>query len=248
MTTRLHCRECGWHSSCQWEWTALRAAAKHHCSADPRTATSWWWLAHLWARVRGLDPPEFGSIELTSDTSTDLVARRDTIRWVALAAHHAETTRRSRLAMAELVRAGYQIGPPPYGYRALRVRVTAPDGHSKLRVVLVPEWRTAAVVAEIFQWRAESGVGYTAIARRLNSQSQRYPTPVPSGRWTADAVRRIITNPKYTGRQVWARTVRGRPVPVEQWITSAPMVHEPLVDERTYRRAQRCHAVAGRQS
>lgn len=48
-------------------------------------------------------------------------------------------------------------------------------------------------------------------------------------------------NPKYVGRQVWARTVAGRPVPVEQWVTSGPNAHEPLVDPRTFQRAQPHH-------
>ncbi|MEV6242486.1 recombinase family protein [Lentzea sp. NPDC051838] len=155
-----------------------------------------------------------------------------------LAAHHAENTRRSRQAMVELVRAGYQIGPPPYGYRALRIRVTGPAGHSKLRVVLVPDWRTAAVVRQIFNWRVDDGLKFAAIARHLNGDPRQYPVPAATGQWTAKAVRRIVTNVKYTGRQVWARTVAGRPVPVEQWVTSAPRVHEPLVDERTFRAAQ----------
>jgi hypothetical protein len=175
----------------------------------------------------------------TASRNTELVdARRKRIEWAALAAHHAETTRRSRQAMVELVRAGYQIGPPPYGYRALRIRVTDPAVHSKLRVVLVPDWQTAGIVVQIFRWRADDRLGLAAIARRLNSDPRQYPTPTQTGRWSADAVKRIITNPKYVGRQVWARTVAGRPAPVEQWVTSAPRVHEPLVDERTFHRAQ----------
>ena len=154
----------------------------------------------------------------------------------ALALHHAETTRRAREAMIEIVRAGYQLGPPPYGYRALRIRVTDPSGCSKLRAVLVPDWQTAAVVKQIFLWRADDGLTFAAIAARLDADLRQYPAP--SERWTAKAVQRIVTNVKYTGRQVWARTAAGRPAPAEQWVTSAPMVHEPLVDERVFRRAQ----------
>lgn len=154
----------------------------------------------------------------------------------ALALHHAETTRRARAAMIELVRAGYQIGPPPYGYRALRIYVTDPSGRSKLRAVLVPDWQTAAVAKQIFVWRADDGLTFAAIAARLNADLRQHPAP--SERWTAKAVRRIVTNVKYTGRQVWARTVAGRPTPVEHWVTSGPMVHEPLVDEGVFRRAQ----------
>lgn len=43
---------------------------------------------------------------------------------------------------------------------------------------------------------------------------------------------------KNTGRQVWARTIAGRPAPVEQWITSAPMAHQPVVELRTFLLAQ----------
>ncbi|WP_167384914.1 recombinase family protein [Amycolatopsis tolypomycina] len=154
----------------------------------------------------------------------------------ALALHHAETTRRAREAMIEIARAGFQIGPPPYGYRALRIRVTDPSGRSKLRAVLVPDWQTAAVVKQIFVWRADDGLTFAAIAARLNADLRQYPAP--SGRWTAKAVRRIVTNVKYTGRQVWARTAAGRPAPAEQWVTSAPNAHEPLIDERRFELAQ----------
>ncbi|MFJ8965327.1 recombinase family protein [Lentzea sp. NPDC102401] len=147
--------------------------------------------------------------------------------------------------MVDLVRSGYQIGPPPYGYRALRIRVVELAGHSNLRAVLVPEWQTAAVVRQIFAWRADDGLTFAVIAERLNSDPRRYPPLTPNGQWTAKAVTRVVTNVKYTGRQVWARTAAGRPVPVEQWVTSAPMVHEPLVDERTFHRAQPKRASEG---
>src|SRR5207302_161782 len=67
---------------------------------------------------------------------------------------------------------------------------------------------------------------------------RQYPAPVPTGRWSARSVRRVITNPRYTGRQIWARTVAGRPAPIEQWVTSGPNVHEPLVDLRIFYQAQ----------
>lgn len=78
---------------------------------------------------------------------------------------------------------------------------------------------------------------------------QQRPTPVPgpgAERAVAGQGRPADRhNPKYVGRQVWARAVAGRPVPVEQWITSAPKVHEPLVDERTFHRAQPSTAAPG---
>jgi hypothetical protein len=223
MTTRLYCRECGWHPEFRRKRAAVRAAVSHDCTGtlEVETKRSWW--SRLQATSRTAGP----------DVASDLKSEED-----ALAAHHTENIRRARAAMVELVRAGYQIGPAPYGYRALRIRVTDAAGTGKLRVVLVPDWRTAAVVKQIFVWRADDGLGFTAIAARLNSDPRQYPAPVSGGRWTAKGVRRVVTNAKYTGRQVWARTAAGRRVPVDQWVTSAPNVHEPLVDERVFQRAQ----------
>jgi hypothetical protein len=244
MTTHLYCRECGWHPEFRRKRTALRAAARHCCTTAPLAETHPHWWLRLWTTLWTSKRTE--TIDAVTDTVSEpsggdgelLDARGNRIQWAVLAAHHAETTRRARRAMVELVRAGYQIGPPPYGYRALRIRVTDPTGHSQLRAVLVPDWQTAAVVRQIFTWRADHGLGFAVIAERLNADAGQYPPPMQTGRWTAKTVRRIITNPKYVGRQVLARTVAGRPAPVEQWVTSAPRVHEPLVDDRTFHRAQ----------
>lgn len=250
MTTRLYCRECGWHLEFRRKRAALRTAASHHCTSTPivRTRPPRW--TRLWTNL-WTGPVSDSAIDAEAGADNqacdgELVdARGNRIQWAALAAHHAETTRRARQAMVEIVRAGYQIGPPPYGYRALRIRVTDPRGHSKLRVVLVPAWQTAAVVKQIFIWRADHGLKFAVIAAQLNSDPRQYPPPSPSGRWTAKAVQRIITNIKYTGCQIWARTIAGRPAPREQWVTSAANAHEPLVDERTFQRAQ-CMTAGGR--
>ncbi|GAB3474354.1 recombinase family protein [Amycolatopsis cihanbeyliensis] len=243
MTTRLYCRECGWHPVFRRKRTALRAAARHHCTGTPVAETRPPWCSRLWTTLwAGRSGTSAVDHEVDADDQTgdgDLVdARGNRIQWAVLAAHHADTTRRARAAMVEIVRAGYQVGPPPYGYRALRIRVTDPSGHSRLRAVLVPDWQTGAVVKQIFIWRADHGLTFAVIAARLNSDLRQYPAPRPNGRWSAKAVRRIVANVKYTGRQVWARTIAGRPVPTERWVTSAPKVHEPLVDERTFHRAQ----------
>ena len=250
MTTRLFCKECGWHPEFRRKRAALRAASRHECTGIPVAETSPPWWIRLWTNLWTTETsvPTAETEVRTGGASEDSEFRDihgNRIQWAVLAAHHAETTRRARQAMVEIVRVGYQIGPPPYGYRALRIRIYDPTGHSKLRAVLVPDWRTAAVVKQIFAWRADHGLAFTAIATRLNADLRQYPAPVSGGRWTAKAVRRVVTNPKYVGRQVWARTIAGRPAPVEQWITSQPKAHEPLVDERTFHRAQPGRAAAG---
>ncbi len=237
MTTRLYCRECGWSHSYRTRCNARRAAGQHACTTALHLQTTPPRWHRFWMRPHRR-PSAFDAPNLV-DTSTDINRTYSNhIQAAVLAAHHAETTQRARQAIIELVRAGYQIGPTPYGYRALRIRITDATGHGRFRVVLVPDWRTAAVVAQIFYWRADQGLGFRAIARRLSAEPGRYPSPSGSGPWTPGAVRRVVTNPRYTGRQVWARTVAGRPVPAEQWVTSAPMVHEPLIDNRTFHRAQ----------
>ncbi|GAA3436972.1 recombinase family protein [Kutzneria kofuensis] len=198
MTTRLYCRECDWHPEFRRKRAALRAAARHQCTGTPVAEIRPPWWSRLWTNLWTSQP---GNTAADTEGSADDQTHDDElfdacgnrIQWTALAAHHAETTRRARAAMVELVRAGYQIGPPPYGYRALRIRVTDPSGHSKLRAVLVLDWQTAAVVKQIFIWRADHGLTFAAIATRLNSDSRQYPAPVPNGRWTAKAVRRIVT-------------------------------------------------------
>jgi Recombinase len=238
MTTRLYCHECGWNHSYRTRRNARRAAGRHACATAPHLQTTAPWWLRFWMRLPRRRSAGFDAPNLVG-TGTEVVRTySDRIQAAVLAAHHAETTQRARRAMVELVRAGYQIGPAPYGYHTLRIRVTDTTGHARFRVVLVPDWHTASVVTQIFYWRADQGLGFRAIARRLNAEPRRYPSPSRSGPWTPGAVRRVVTNPRYTGRQVWARTVAGRPAPVEQWVTSAPMVHEPLIDDRTFHRAR----------
>ena len=186
MTTRLYCRECGWRPEFRRKRAAFRAAARHQCTGTPVAETCPPWWSRLWTNL-WTDRADAAAVEPKAASTTAPVngrtgrCRGNRIQWAALAAHHAETTRRARQAMVEIVRAGYQIGPPPYGYRALRIRVTDPSGHSKLRAVLVPDWQTAAVVKQIFIWRADDGLTFAVIAARLNSDPRQYPHQCPTG-------------------------------------------------------------------
>ncbi len=76
--------------------------------------------------------------------------------------------------------------------------------------VLEPDPVTAPVVVQIFAMFLD-GCGYLAIAERLTAQH----LPPPSGHdrarnphrlgvaWSKSAVRAILSNPRYTGYQVW---------------------------------------------
>src|SRR5215467_7108112 len=109
----------------------------------------------------------------------------------------------------------YLGGRPPYGYVLVDAGphpnpAKAADG-KRLHVLAIDE-RAAAVVVRIF---AEflAGAGIYAIAERLTRDAIPCPSAHDPGRnrhrcglaWSKSAVRAILMNPRYTGRQVWNR-------------------------------------------
>ncbi|WP_322779748.1 recombinase family protein [Frankia sp. Cas4] len=159
-----------------------------------------------------------------------------------LAAHHAWTTERARVAQIDLVRAGFHLGPVPFGYLPHRVTVLDPDGQPRRRVRLVLDPAPAAVVATIFRWRVDDRLTPSSIATRLRSVQDLYfdvadpATGVPRP-WTSTAIGRVLDNPVYTGATVWGRTSAGQPVPPERWVV-CPYAHQPIIDGQTFFRAQ----------
>ncbi|GDY33904.1 recombinase family protein [Gandjariella thermophila] len=154
------------------------------------------------------------------------------------------------------VREGWNIGKPPYGYRAKVYRHPNPTkaarGHTKTR--LEPDGVRAETVAQIAQWRYHEQLGYDTIAERLNADPVKYPPPEPPGRvrargaWGKTSVYEVLTNPKYTGYQVFnrraSRSRRGKVNDPVKWVWSADPTHEPLIpkwmfDELNARRQAR---------
>ena len=90
---------------------------------------------------------------------------------------------------------------PPYGYRLDPDRPRDPAG------VRIDEAQ-AAVVCDLFAWYADEGATIRALLQHL----QRLGIPSPQGCpiWSPSALRRLLTNPTYTG-QVFAN--RGRTSP-----------------------------------
>ncbi|GHH22975.1 recombinase family protein [Streptomyces lanatus] len=139
------------------------------------------------------------------------------------------------------VREGWNIGKPPYGYRAKRHRnpnpVKADRGFMKTR--LEPDGARGATVTQIAMWSYHDELGYGAIAELLNSDRILYPPPDPPGgvrargAWGKSAVGEILRNPKYTGYQVFnrraSRSGGGKVNPPELWVWSPYPVHEPLI-------------------
>ncbi|WP_433431986.1 recombinase family protein [Nonomuraea sp. CA-141351] len=157
---------------------------------------------------------------------------------------------------------GWNVGHPPYGYRAEKVPHPVPakaaDGKSKTR--LVPEPVRGPVVTKIFMWRVMERLGYGDIADRLNTDHDRFPPPEslnPNFRgrnaWSRSGVREILRNPKYTGHMVWNRKAttsrrgskRSMANPPSAWVWSEHPTHEPLVTREIYEAAQNIGRVRG---
>lgn len=154
------------------------------------------------------------------------------IRQHVLRDYHVANLATARAASEDLVRAGFNTGDVPYGYRAHRVRVTPPGRRPRWRTRLAIEPVEASTVRMIFLWRGEDRLPLTEIQRRLTVS--RYPAPLDpdtgqSGVWTLAIVRAILRNPKYLGRQVWGRTHHGKRAPRTAWVWSAVWVHPPLI-------------------
>lgn len=155
--------------------------------------------------------------------------------------YHAANLAAARAGSEDLVRAGFNTGEVPYGYRAHRVQVTPAGRRPRWRTRLTIEPVEAATVRMIFVWRGEDRLSVPQIRSRLGAS--RYPAPLDPATgqptvWTVATVRSILHNPKYLGRQVWGRRHRGRPAPEHRWVWSSPWAHPPIVDHATFAAVQ----------
>jgi site-specific DNA recombinase len=101
-------------------------------------------------------------------------------------------------------------GRPPFGYQ-----------FSSEERVLVPDPVKAPVVRRVFDLYARKRLGTRTIAQQLREEG----APAPSAGWGHPAVHWIVTNPTYVGKIRWRDNVFDG-------------VHEPLVDEFTFAKAQ----------
>jgi DNA invertase Pin-like site-specific DNA recombinase len=158
-------------------------------------------------------------------------------------------------------------GRPPYGYRLVDAGphpnpAKAADGKRLRRLEADPA--VAPVVQRIFTEFA-SGAGLHRIAADLNADG----IPSPSGhdparnrhradghgRWAKSAVRAILLNPRYTGRQVWNKQRRhevlidvedvalGHEVKMrwneaDDWVWSNTVAHDPIITVEEFEAAQ----------
>ncbi|GAA3841559.1 MULTISPECIES: serine integrase family protein [Streptomyces] len=160
------------------------------------------------------------------------------------------------------VREGWNIGKPPYGYRAKQYRhpnpVKAERGETKSR--LEPDGILAETIT-VAHWRYYERLGYATIVDRLNADPQKYPPLVPPvgatkarGVWSKSVVCEVLRAPRYTDYQAFNRRARrgrsGARNDPALWVWSPEPVHEPLIpkwmyDEPAERRQERRGSRAG---
>jgi site-specific DNA recombinase len=179
---------------------------------------------------------------------------------------------RAAMAAQAAIEGRYLGGRPPYGYLLADAGphpnpAKAADGR-RLHA-LAPDPATAPIVRRIF---AEylAGMGIKQIAERLNRDGVPCPSAHDPARnphrtervWLFSSVRAILTNPRYTGRQVWNRQRKeevllnvddvalGHETKLrwntpDKWIWSERNAHEPLVTIDNFERAQTMIATGG---
>lgn len=184
---------------------------------------------------------------------------------------------RSAMAAQAATEGRFLGGRPPYGYRLGDAGPHPNPGKAAMGARLhrlEPDPVAAPVVERIFT-EYVAGKGLMAIAEALTSDG----IPSPSahdparnrhrassrGAWSKGAVRAILDNPRYTGRQVWNRQRRDEVlVDVEDvalghetkmrwndrsdWVWSTDVVHEPLITVELFERAQEQRSLAGKRA
>jgi site-specific DNA recombinase len=172
---------------------------------------------------------------------------------------------RTAMASQAQIEGRFLGGRPPYGYLLVDAGphpnpAKAADGKRMHKLDLDPE--TTPVVRRIF---AEflAGSGIFAIAEGLTRDGIASPSAHDPARnthrsgiaWAKGAVRAILTNPRYTGYQVWNRqrtdevlldvenvalghTAKQRWNPEDKWVVSQQMAHSLIIQKEDFELAQ----------
>jgi len=143
-----------------------------------------------------------------------------------------------------------QGGQPGYGLRRLLVsadrvpKQILGNGERKSiatdRVTLVRgPAEEVRCIREMYRMFIEKRMTITEITRELNRRDTRY---IEGSKWSFRAVQTILTHPKYMGTNVYGQFTQKlytapKPQPRSEW-TITPGAFEPLVDTKTYLKAQ----------
>lgn len=115
-----------------------------------------------------------------------------------------------------------------------------PFGYEKRENCLYPDEKKAQIIKDIFSL-ASSGMTDGRIAAKLNRN--KIPPPSGSGGWRRESVAYILTNPVYIGTAVSGKSSRPnlkcsrKKTKPDGWICRKA-VHEPLVSEELFKKAQ----------
>jgi site-specific DNA recombinase len=180
---------------------------------------------------------------------------------------------RTAMAAQAHVEGRFLGGRPPYGYRLADAGphpnpAKAADGR-RLRV-LDPDPVAGPVVKRIFTEYLD-GLGIFTIAEGLTSDGIPCPSAHDPARnrhrsgaaWSKGAIRVILGNPRYTGRQVWNKQRKDEVLidvddvalghesrlrwnDRDAWVWSSEVVHEPLIGVDDFQNAQDMLAGGGR--
>jgi DNA invertase Pin-like site-specific DNA recombinase len=172
---------------------------------------------------------------------------------------------RTAMASQTQLEGRYLGGRPPYGYMLKDLGPhpnpsKAADG--KRLHGLTPDPQTRPIVHRIFAMYL-AGYGMFAIAEALTRDDIPCPSAYDRNRnrhrdglaWSKTAIRTILTNPRYTGRQVWNKQrtdevlldvndVALGHTPVmrwnqrDRWVTSNELAHEPLIEQANFDQVQ----------
>ncbi|WP_338597157.1 recombinase family protein [Saccharopolyspora sp. SCSIO 74807] len=144
-----------------------------------------------------------------------------------------------------------------------RIRIGRRRGGVGDCIGLEPDPGTAPHVRWMFAQR-RAGVSIAGIARALNDRQVPCPSVLDPGRnprrcgqgWRVPTVTSILSNPRYTGRQVWNRqhtrrgtgeedpSLQGWSSP-QQWVISSRPTHAALVSEADFVAVQHMRATRG---
>jgi site-specific DNA recombinase len=163
----------------------------------------------------------------TESFDTDTPSGRLTLQVLGAVAEFERERIRERVIenMRYAARGGKWLTQHPYGYRLEEKQLVVYDAE-------------AEIVRTVYNQFLNNGLGYLAIARRLNEAGI---SSRQNKQWSVRAIKLMLTNPAYIGTLVWNRTDSSTPQrkikDEEEWIV-IPDSHPPIVDRVTWDQVQ----------
>lgn len=167
-------------------------------------------------------------VSTSESFDTDTPSGRLTLQVLGAVAEFERERIRERVFenMLHAAKSGKWLTQHPYGYRL----------EEKVLVVYEPE---AQVVRRVFTMFLEDGLGFFAIAKRLNEEGI---SSRQNKQWSIRAVKLMLTNGAYMGTLVWNRregNKKQRQVKDEEEWVVIPDSHPAIIDKQTWEQVQK---------